>query len=324
MRSVAVLLALGLVLCLAGSATAKVLFIDHFPHFQTFDSWNDCYYDGTCYENRCDKLSAGWYNPYFRAAKPDPPSIRHWWVIDQQSPSNWDLDTRDPVACDQVRTGPCADHTTGIEGKGKYMYAESTACFGITFEVRTPTFLFNNTGASISFWYYLFGEDVDGTASIALDLSVNNGTWRNLWTVAGNKGQQWNYHIHYIQDIIGNNATTSDPTPVTFRFVAVTSSPSDAFYSDLAFDDVYITQDDAPNTSEPYIEPNDTKPLEVPSPVAGGDGGDGLTDAEIAGIVVGIVGGACCLCCLLCLCLLALLLIISPRKPPEEQAQGGL
>jgi hypothetical protein len=311
----------------ATPAFSRVLFIDQFPHFQTFDNFDNCYYDGTCYENRCDNLLSGWYSPVFRSALPDPPSIRHWWVIDQQTPSNWDS-SRTPVDCDNLNTGPCADHTSGVPGGGKYLYAESSACYNIIFHVVSPTFLFNNTGAVISFWYYIFGVDVDITtpARISIDLSINNGSWTEFFAIQGGQGERWNYARIPIDDFIGNNATHAEPTPVTFRFVARTAinNANDNFFSDVAIDDVYVTQNGAPNSSEPYIEPNETRPPPiVPSPIVEEEGGDGLTDEEIIGIVIGIVGGACCLCCLLCLCLLALLLIISPRKPPDQQGGGG-
>eukprot|EP01087_Luapelamoeba_hula_P007018 TRINITY_DN170_c0_g1_i1.p1 TRINITY_DN170_c0_g1~~TRINITY_DN170_c0_g1_i1.p1 ORF type:complete len:324 (-),score=32.86 TRINITY_DN170_c0_g1_i1:122-1093(-) len=317
--AIALLVTFAFALC---AVESRILFIDQFPHFQTFDNWDLCYYDGTCYELSCPNLQSGWYNPTFRATLPNPPEIRNWWVIDQQTPSNWAEFTRDPVECtngnvDNLFTGPCTDHTSKVANKGKYLYAEATACFQSFFDVVTPTFMFSNTGALMSFYYYFYGTNIDG-ATFQAQISIDNGTWTDVYqhTVTGNGLTSWRY-IAVDLDPFLNNATADTPVPATFRFRALTGQN---YYSDMAIDDVYWTQDGAANSSSPYIEPNRTSapPPNIASPIVTKEGGDGLSDGEIAGIVVGIVGGVCCLCCCLCLCLIAMVIIISPRKPPQE------
>jgi len=309
------------------------------PYYQTFDSWDECFYDGVCYEKQCNHLRGNMYNPLFVGRLPNPPgAIRHWWVKAGQTPSNWDS-TRKPVACGSMVTGPCNDHTFG-NSSGKYLYAESSACFGVAFHVITPSIAFTNTTKSVAFKYFFFGADLKAAganpAKLFLDYTLDNATtWNTITTITANAPTSnvqasstaaWNsYNSGSLDATLG-----ASPVTVIFRLRALTAGiidVSNLWKGDLALDDLIITQDGAPPPTVPYVDFNCTAtgtcgpPLQTTSGggvtnVSKGDG-DGLTDGEIAGIVIGIVGGALFLCCLLLCLLLLLLLLISPRKPPS-------
>lgn len=80
-----------LVLC----ALSQSLVVTKFPHFQTFDSWDECSYAGTCYE----KVSS---SPPIEAVEFYNQS-RNWWITEGQTSSNVDWETRNPLTCSEVR-----------------------------------------------------------------------------------------------------------------------------------------------------------------------------------------------------------------------------
>jgi len=308
---------------------------DQLPYWQTFDSWDTFFYDGVCYEQQCSHLRGGFFNPLFQDIKPTGYEARNVWVIAGQTPSNWaGTTTRTPVACGSVVTGPCFDFNTG-NTTGKYLYAESSGCFGAAFHVISPTIVFTNTTKSISFKYFFFGSDVP-SSTINLAYSTDNSTtWHTITTITATKGTNiaasstsaWQSYNSGSLDALTGLGTV--PVNVEFRWIITTADVSgNDWKSDVGLDNVIITQDGAPPPTAPWIDFNCTAvgtcgpPLETTSgggivDVSSGDG-DGLTDGDIAGIVVGIVGGAFLLCCCLLLLLLLLLLLISPRKPPTE------
>lgn len=87
-----------LVLC----ALSQSLVVTKFPHFQTFDSWDECSYAGTCYEKECINLPAGWANVPIEAVEFYNQS-RNWWITEGQTSSNVDWETRNPLTCSEVR-----------------------------------------------------------------------------------------------------------------------------------------------------------------------------------------------------------------------------
>jgi hypothetical protein len=305
---------------------------DRLPYFQTFDTWDLCYYDGVCYEQRCDNLRGGFYNPIFQdnINSPDGIERRHWWVSDIQTSSNWNP-SRVPVACGSLTTGPCNDHTLGAGDNGRFMYAETSACNGVQFHLITPSIAFSNASKVISFWYYQFGTDLGTTplGYLTVEASSNNGSsWQLLTTItnpAAPGTAAWQLRTLPLDGVTG---FTVDDVVGVFRFIykAGGNSGGAGFRQDFAIDDIFITQDGANANITEWVDYNCTSdpaciPLETTSTtgvlqITGGDG-DGLTEEEIIGIVIGIVGGAICLCCCLCILLIILLLIISPRKPPD-------
>jgi len=303
------------------------------------------FFDGTCYEQQCVNLRAGFFSVGWRDALPTPPSLRSWWIISGQTPSNWEAGTTTLVACSAVETGPCYDHTQGTM-KGKWAYVESTHCYGVDFHLISPTIVYNNASASFSYWYYMYGQSlsVAPAATLATYFSIDNGT---TWTQLGAtiSGQQqagptdaWLQYTVVLDAVggFGGPASVNNPISTVFRWIAVTGASgsggnNDGYFGDFGIDDVLMTQNGAPTNYTAWIDPNCTfsgtcNPLLTTSGstvqiVTGGGGGDGLSDGDIAGIVIGIVGGALLLCCLLCILLFILLFIISPKKPPE--AGGG-
>jgi len=334
------------VACTNGELNGQLL-VNDLPHFQTFDSWPQCNYPGTCYEQSCPTLLGGWKTGPFHGGPGSVSGIdqRHWWVLAGETSSNkfnvGDPSQGQPLPCGSLLTGPCFDHTLN-NITGNYMYAECSACYGSTFTVYTPFIAYTGTGASISYWYYLYGAALAGdsgfVSSFTVEVSSDNGTtWQQLRQFAGNvqtaAQDPWFQDLLTIDGFLATTPSLANPVIVQYRFVSITGGErnnGDWWQGDMAFDDVLFTQNNAGNTTVPYIDPpppvnNQTVNTPTPAPpppdtVQGGDGG--LSDGAIAGIVVGVIGGLCCLCCLLLLLVLIILLVVSPRKPPSKDGGG--
>jgi len=322
------------------------LLVNDLPHFQTFDTWPQCNYPGTCYEKSCPDLLGGWKNGPFHGGPGSASGLdqRHWWILAGETSSNKfslvDPNFGDPLPCDQLTTGPCFDHTFN-NASGNYMYVEASACFGSTFTVYSPFISYTGSGASMSYWYYLFGAAMDDggfLSTFTVDFSSDNGSsWQNLRTFTGQQQavqDPWLQDLLTIDSFLPGVPTVANPVIVQYRFLSVTGGErnnGDWWQGDMAIDDVLFTQTNAGNSSAPYVDPpppvnNQTinTPTAAPPPpdtVQEGDGG--LSDGAIAGIVVGVVGGLCCLCCLLLLLVIIILLVVSPRKPPSKGGGGG-
>jgi len=297
------------------------------PHFQTFDSWPLCFYQGTCYEQACPDLNGGWNQLGFHPGGCCGYSFeeRNWWVNFGETESN--IDNTVPslpfLPCAGRYTGPCEDHTMN-NSSGKYMYAEASACFGVYFEVSTPTFVFTANMVNVSFWYYMFGADLDRKApgQLAAFISFDNGTTYQV--IANFTGQQqtvanepWFQWSEIVDPLFPTTPSVINPVSVLFLFRAIApgfrTGNNEYWRGDIAIDDFFVTQAGATGPIVPYVDPPPTPPPSGPTS-HGGDG-DGISGGQIAGIVVGVVGGLCLLCCCLLLLLLLLLLLISPRKP---------
>jgi len=216
------------------------------------------------------------------------------------------------------------------------MYAESSSCYGVTFYVISPTIVFDNTGAELSFYSYMFGASLDNTGSagasaaiLNVEVSIDNGTnWSNVYSTSGQSQTDsvsaWDKVTLDLDGAIGGPASGSNPITTVYRFFAISADDTRrrAYFGDIAIDDVVWTQDGAGPVGPPFIDVNNSR-TPVPSTMKGRKrkgGGDGLSTGAIIGIVVGIVGGACILCCLLCLLLLGVLLWVSPRHAPDQVA----
>jgi len=323
------------------------LIITQFPHYQTFDSWNECYELVTCYEQAC-VLEAGWVNEDFAGMETLHTGfdIRNWWVKSGRTTSNTFRDNGTTLACDVLTTGPCGDATSG---HGNYIYAEASGCFGSRFRARSPYFVFTQSPASLSFSYYMFGQGIDPnvtqyglqpdgsympSAVLAWFISYDNGTTYNLLKEYYGQEAPVFPNGPWFRDTVTIHFTVPLPVLVVFRLEAIAPGNFYGYGSqrvwqgDIAVDDVLITQFNASNITTPYIQPtiNSTTPTPVPINHNTGNlggGGGGLSNGAIAGIVVGVVGGLCCLCLLLLLLILLVLLIVSPRKPSGGGGGGG-
>jgi len=343
------LVALLLLLAVLGSPLCRAeLIISSYPHYQTFDSWPECWESCTCYEQPCPNLEGGWTNLMFAFSTISGTGFDefNWWVKSGTTPSNTLIGTGATFSCPQVVTGPCGDATSG---SGNYLYAEASGCYGARFRVTTPIFYFTNTTASISYDYYMYGACIVPAKLGGLNGPDLNPATLTVW-LSYNNGSTWS-------QLLANHSGVEKPTtpgaawinhaiPLTLPYVPIfvqflfqvnaagSFSGYDAmrvFEADVAIDNVLVTELGASNITVPYIGPNSNGTGSTTSSSGTGgsglvNGGDGISGGEIAGIVVGIIAGLCTLCCLMLLLGLALLLIFSPRKKgskkqPEEPAE---
>jgi hypothetical protein len=313
-------------------ALSQALVVTKFPHFQTFDSWDECNYAGTCYEKECLDIPAGWSNVPIEAVS-FYNQTRNWWIIEGPTSSNLNYQTQEPLPCSELLTGPCGDHTSG---SGKYAYVEASGCYGSEFEFYSPTIMYTNESATVSFYYYMYGShmnDSAGEATLTLSMKALNASspsWVDVVTFTGpqqtSPTEDWRLHRANVDSLLPATASATAPMAVQYKFRAVTAGTRgltrDFFLSDIALDDVLFTQSGASNNTTPYVDPTPT-----PSPTAGpavpGGGGGDLEDWEIGTIVGSILGGLLLLAVLLAVAVIILLLIISPRRTMQKMRSGS-
>lgn len=76
-------------------------------------------------------------------------------------------------------TGPLGDHTSG---SGKYMHTETANGTAATWLVSPVIQLDTLSNPEVSFFYHMFGGQIQ---KLDLEVSVNGGTWINVWTATG-------------------------------------------------------------------------------------------------------------------------------------------
>jgi len=312
------------------AAISTTTLVTEFPHFQTFDSWDVCSFDGPCYAQSCDSLLGGWLNPEFHTI--DPPTyngtVYNWWVNKGPTTSNYNFTGNVAITnCSQVVTGPCYDHTMA-NSSGGYLYAEASACQEDFLIVLSPPVEFSNSGALLSFWYYMFGSDLNinrhkGRLEVAV--SVEGGAYLTFFNHSGDSQTRitdpWVQVNQSLDSFFPSNINENNTVTAQFRFRAFIAGDDDAFWrADIAIDDVLFTQNGASSDLVPYVDPppqNNTQPV---GPTAIDTGGDGISGGQIAGIVIGVVGGLLLCCLFLTALVIGLLLLISPRKPGGRRA----
>lgn len=304
------------------AAISTTELVTEFPHFQTFDSWEMCRFFGPCFAQACDELAGGWYNEAFHGTEaPFNESVRHWWVNKGPTTSNYYYNNNTFYQCEDVRTGPCYDHTLNNE-TGGYLYAEASACQRSYMHVLSPPVRFSNSGALVSFWYFMRGGHLDNSnrGRLEVAVSVNEGNWITFFNFSGraqfSSSEPWIQYNQTLDGYFPSNVNVNNTVTAQFRFRAYIGGTDDQHWrADIAFDDVLFTQAGASSVLVPYIDPPPRNNTEPPGPTVIDEGGDGITDAQIAGIVVGVVGGLLLCCLLLTILVVVLLLLISPRKP---------
>ena len=145
------------------------------------------------------------------------------WTQSTTDDFNWTFESGQTGSSN---TGPNAP----FEGS-HYLYTESSSpnspskkavitspCFDLT-GLTTPVFVF---------YYHMYGATM---GSLKLEISVNGGTtWNNIWSMSGNKGNQWNQaNINLISYATNTN--------VQLRFTGTTGT---SFTSDIALDALYL------------------------------------------------------------------------------------
>ena len=149
------------------------------------------------------------------------------WTQDATDDFDWTLNSGGTPS---GSTGPAGDHTTGT---GSYLYTEAsnpnfpsrTAAFSRCFDLSAAN------GATLGFWYHMFGAFM-GTLHVDV---FDGSTWNNsVWSRSGDQGDVW-------------QQATVDLTPylaadLEVRFRGVTGSdPTNGWQGDMAVDDINIT-----------------------------------------------------------------------------------
>ncbi|MCB9231600.1 MAG: PKD domain-containing protein [Bacteroidia bacterium] len=179
------------------------VYIQTYPHFEDFESFNTC---GTAAGTACAlPVVSGWVN----ATNDD-----YDWTVDVGgTPSS--------------NTGPAVDHNPGTS-TGKYLYTESSspASPSKTFHLLTPRLDFSSLLApSVDFWYHMMGGTM---GTMHLDVSTDLGTTWSLdivpaWTDNQNLWQKKS---------VGLAAYAGDTIILRIRGISGSS-----FESDMAVDD---------------------------------------------------------------------------------------
>ncbi|KAK8784904.1 hypothetical protein V5799_008731, partial [Amblyomma americanum] len=146
-------------------------------------------------------------------------------------------------------TGPYTDHTMGGHGSGRVLLLRPLRRDDLNSSAfyRSPNYIASNGECSLTFHYYLHGQDVGG---IALFAQYENYTekpqWKNLFEAKGQRGQRW----------ILARAVVQDDKPFCF---IIEGSLGTGYASDIAIDDISV--------SPGCISYNDTLPNPAPPPM---------------------------------------------------------
>jgi len=196
--------------------------ITEFPYTQNFDAWEK-------------------NNPAYRCTDDESVDLGDCWTNLSGDDFDWNVFSGSTAS---GNTGPAEDHTSG---NGNYLYTEASSCFNHTGRITSPTFdLSGLNSATLNFWYHMYGAAM-GTLSI--QVSTDGGsTWSgNVWSKSGNQGDSWIEAAVSLNDYLEDN--------VVIRFTGATGS---SYTSDIAIDDMEITEEEAPPAAE-YCETSYTK-----------------------------------------------------------------
>lgn len=139
-------------------------------------------------------------------------------------------------------TGPTADHTTG---SGKFLFTEGLFAFGGVLssrqaELRTPTVdLSNVTLPQLSFWYHMYGTDIDSLA-----VFVDNGQRsQRVWGLSGQ--QQSSATAAWLEAVISLPSFAGDTVSVFFKAYRANAFTA----AEIAIDDLRL--EETPNCPKP-------------------------------------------------------------------------
>nr|XP_037284195.1 MAM and LDL-receptor class A domain-containing protein 2-like [Rhipicephalus microplus] len=175
-----------------------------------------------------------------------------WWSVridaKSQAVLTWKINTVPYLKFDQ-NTGPHSDHTMGGLGAGRVLLLKATerSHFNGTALYRSPNYVANHGGCSVTFHYFAHGKDVGG---IVLFAQYQNYTeksqWESLYVVEGPRGQSW----------IRASAVVYSDKPFCF---VLEGSLGAGYASDIAIDDISL--------SPGCLLYNDTLPNPPPPPI---------------------------------------------------------
>jgi PKD repeat protein len=167
------------------------------------------------------------------------------WVQDPNDNGDWRADTSGTPS---TGTGPGATDTTSGNGTGKdfnpgsingvYLYTEASSSVGCTnavINLLSPCFDFSASGKfyRLQFAYHMLGS---GMGDLFIDV-FDKGVWNNaVWSIGGNQGESWLRADVPLGKFNGNNVQ-----------IRIRSVMGDNFLSDMAIDDIQITEYFPPN-----------------------------------------------------------------------------
>lgn len=172
-----------------------------------------------------------------------------FWIQDLNDDNEWE---RTQGSTFPPSTGPTFDHTFGNES-GFYI-STPTGPGGRRERVGLLTLPLDPTPeqACLSFWYYMYGENV---YKLSINISSDQNTEKTIFQKEGNYGQNWNY----------GQVTLNE----TVEFKVAFYGFKNQFLSDIALDDISLTYGIC-NVSvypEPTLVP--TLPPELPTDCGG-------------------------------------------------------
>ncbi|MDN5202357.1 T9SS type A sorting domain-containing protein [Fulvivirgaceae bacterium BMA10] len=119
-----------------------------------------------------------------------------------------------------------------------FMYIEASDANHSSGILRSPCIdLTDQTTASISFSYHMFGEDI---ATLKFQISVDDGTiWKTIWSESGDKGLKWQQSLVNLDQYVGDR--------IQLRFEGSTGDNS---RGDIALDNIEISNEVITSISE--------------------------------------------------------------------------
>lgn len=191
------------------------------PFVESFDNWTICSNATDCEATVCT-LPNGWDN------------------LDNGVQDDIDWRTFSG-STSSSGTGPNNDHTQG-NSSGKYLYIEASGpCVFKEAVLMTPCI--DLTGATLpefSFWYHMFGPDIN---ELHVDMLVD-GEWMLdiINPISGNQGNSWQQRSFGLLPYVGKT--------VNFRFRGSTGAD---YQGDIAIDDISVTNSTAAPVADLFI-----------------------------------------------------------------------
>lgn len=185
-----------------------------FPACESFESWSTCTVTTTCKADGSCALGGDWTN------------------VTGVDGADWTVDIGGTAT---TTTGPGTDHTLGTS-TGRYIYTESSTCYGVTHIAESPVYDISSmtNDAVLSFWYHMFGPSM-GTLQFQVESPYASDNWVTIWTRSG-PGQAARVDP-WINVEVPIPASVGDL--VQLRIVGITGG---SFNSDMAVDDVCISE----------------------------------------------------------------------------------
>lgn len=185
-----------------------------FPACESFESWSTCTVTTTCKADGSCALGGDWTN------------------VTGVDGADWTVDIGGTAT---TTTGPGTDHTLGTS-TGRYIYTESSTCYGVTHIAESPVYDISSmtNDAVLSFWYHMFGPSM-GTLQFQVESPYASDNWVTIWSRSG-PGQAARVDP-WINVNVPIPASVGDL--VQLRIVGITGG---SFNSDMAVDDVCISE----------------------------------------------------------------------------------